>query len=1014
MPTLPIDVESRSKINLQGSGSWCYCADPSTEPLLLCFAVDDGAVQTWRQGDPIPAPFLAAARAPADWTVVAHNFGFELPFYELILAPRFGFPAIPLSCWHCTMRLALANAHPAELGLLSQALGLPYRKDPKAVKALREISRPRRKGGGWDEDPAKLELVHQRCITDVSTTRAVWTHPRLHHFDEPERRLQILDAEINSRGVRIDRAFVTAARDFATKERNGINVRLFELTDGAITSVDQVQKLRAAINARGHKMETLGKRSVAAVLAHDPDDMTKQLLELRRDGARSSVRKFAKILNYASNDDDRLRGTLTMYGAATGRWTSPGPMLHNLKRNELGAPLSVLDAVCRNDRAHIAQFGSPLAVVANVSRGMLCAKPGHLLFSADLRMIESRVLAWVAGDERKLAIHRDYDHTGDKNLEPYRVLATQMLNKPIEEIGANERQQGKFAELAAGFGGGIGAWRRIFDDQRPDAEIERDKNKWRSLHPKIVTFWHRLFKAVRIAVQMRTAVRVNEPPLPEIVCSFEDRNLYIILPSGRSLTYPGARLVPGKFENTVDLAYFDNSKKQWREIHEWYGSIVENVVSGIARDLLAEAIARFEVRGLPVVFHWHDDVVCEVPAGTITDAEFLAILLEPPPWASGLPLAGSVHSGVHYLPASDEPLAKAPPMEVFTESLDKSHAEAPIVDPVERAIDALVAEPAAIAYSPAVLRTFERDDAQNELDNLEEHAAPLYEIAELAITSGSAKVICPFHDDNDPSCMLYADHFFCHGCHARGSRMDWLVQAEGMTRTEGAKLILEWDGERRVAPVDDKKPANSARALALWNGGKPIACTLAERYLAETRKIAVDRLPDTITDSLRFYDQCPYGKGVRHPCLIALMTAPDGAPCGIHRIALAEVDGKVDKIGRMALGPMGTVRFWAANGRLVVGEGIETVLAAATRIPHRGQPLTPAWAAVSDGGIKQLPLVDGVSELILLVDHDRNGAGQNAALACERRWRQAGRAVLQLMPNEPGWDFNDVIIRRRT
>ena len=325
--------------------------------------------------------------------------------------------------------------------------------------------------------------MRQRCVTDVITTRAVWKHPDLHHLDEPERRLQILDAEINRRGVRIDRAFVTAARDFATTERNAINVRLSELTDGAVTSVDQVQRLRAAINARGHNMKTLGKRSVAAVLAHDPDEMTKQLLELRRDGARSSVRKFAKILNYADDDDDRLRGTLTMYGAATGRWTSPGPMLHNLKRNELGVPLSVIDAVFRNDRAYIAQFGSPLAVVANVSRGMLCAKTGHLLFSGDFRMIESRVLAWVAGDERKLAIHRDYDRTGDKNLEPYRVLATQMLNKPIEEIGANERQQGKFAELAAGFGGGIGAWRRIFDDQRPDAEIERDKRKWRDPAP---------------------------------------------------------------------------------------------------------------------------------------------------------------------------------------------------------------------------------------------------------------------------------------------------------------------------------------------------------------------------------------------------------------------------------------------------------------------------------------------------------------------------------------------------
>ena len=235
--------------------------------------------------------------------------------------------------------------------------------------------------------------------------------------------MQLLDAEINRRGVRIDRTFVTAARDFAVNERNAINVRLSELTDGAIASIDQVQKLRAAINALGHDMATLGKRSVAAVLAHDPDEKTRQLLELRRDGARSSVKKFAKILTFVGADD-RLRGTLLMYGTSTGRWSSPGPMLHNLKRNDMGVPLSVIDAVCRNDRAHLAQFGSPLAVLANISRGMMCSTALNHLFSGDLRMIESRVLAWVAGEDWKLKLHCDYDRTGDPNLEPYRVLAS--------------------------------------------------------------------------------------------------------------------------------------------------------------------------------------------------------------------------------------------------------------------------------------------------------------------------------------------------------------------------------------------------------------------------------------------------------------------------------------------------------------------------------------------------------------------------------------------------------------
>jgi DNA polymerase len=1007
MPVVYVDIESRSKVSLKDRGSWRYCADSSTELLFLCWAVDDGEVQTWRQGDPVPAPFLAAAHAPVDWTVVVHNWEFERPFCELILTPRFGIPVIPLERWHCSMRLALANAHPAELGLLSQALGLPYRKDPKGVKALREVSRPRKKGGGWDEDPDKLALVHARCVLDVITTRAVWTHPKLRRLSESERRLQLLDAEINRRGVRIDRAFVEAARTLAANERNAINVRISELTEGEITSVNQVQRLRAAVNARGHAMATLGKRSVATVLAHDPDDHVRELLELRRDGARASVRKFTRILDFAA--DDRLRGTLRMYGATTGRWTSPGPQLHNLRRNELGLPLSVVDAVRAGDRAHLMQFGSLLNMLGSVSRAAICAADGYLLFSGDFRMIESRTLAWAAGDERKLAMHRDYDRTGDKNLEPYRVIAAQMINKPVVEIVDNERQQGKFAELAAGFGGGVGAWRRIFDDPRSDAEIERDKVKWRQMHPRIVRFWQRLFKAVRIAVKHQTAVRVNEPPLPSIVASFEDGDLFIALPSGRSLTYPTARLVPGKFEGTVDLAFFDNSKKQWREVHEWYGTLVENVVSGIARDLLAEAIMRFEARGLPVVFHWHDDVVCEVPEGAISEAEFLAILLEPPPWAEGLPLAGSVHSGTHYLPAPDKPAVPSPL--TTKETAVPAESPAPAVDPVEQAIDALVAEPGEVDYTPTELRTFEREDTADELANLEEYAAPLYEIAMLA-APGGGKIICPFHADSDPSCQLFADHFHCYGCGAHGNRIDWLTEAEGMTKAEAVRLILEWDSERKE-PVDEQKTTNTKRALALWKGAKSIAGTLAERYLAETRKIAVDKLPPEINDSLRFYDQCPYGKGIKHPCLLALMTDPAGTACGVHRIALVELNGKVDRIGRMALGSMGLVRLWpAVNGRLVIGEGVETTCAAASRIHYRGAPLTPAWSAVSDLGIKQLPVIEGVRELLLLVDHDRNGAGQDAAMVCERRWRQAGREVVQLMPNEPGWDFNDVIMRR--
>jgi len=112
---------------------------------------------------------------------------------------------------------------------------------------------------------------------------------------------------------------------------------------------------------------------------------------------------------------------------------------------------------------------------------------------------------------------------------------------------------------------------------------------------------------------------------------------------------------------------------------------------------------------------------------------------------------------------------------------------------------------------------------------------------------------------------------------------------------------------------------------------------------------------------------------------------------------------------------MGVVMLWPMNGsgRLVVGEGIETTLAAATRITFENAPLIPAWSAVAKGGLGRFPPVRGVDRLILLVDHDENGEGQRAAGLCRRIWRSAGRIAVPLIPKQRGWDFNDVVCGRK-
>ena len=260
-------------------------------------------------------------------------------------------------------------------------------------------------------------------------------------------------------------------------ERIKINAALSDLTDSVVTSVDQIERIRTAVNARGHAMESLSKQAVAAVLAHDPDEHVRELLELRRKGARASTRKYDRILAFADPVDDRLRGTCRFHGSATGRWSGRGPQLQNLKKNEAGLPLDAVEAVRSRDRERVAAYGNPLSVIGDIARATVCAAPGYILMSADFSSIESRILAWLSGEAWKIDAYREFDLTRNKQIEPYCVVARKMLGKndPTSEVTKAERQKGKFGDLALGFGGSVGAWRRIAKDTvRADGEILAD------------------------------------------------------------------------------------------------------------------------------------------------------------------------------------------------------------------------------------------------------------------------------------------------------------------------------------------------------------------------------------------------------------------------------------------------------------------------------------------------------------------------------------------------------------
>ena len=430
--------------------------------------------------------------------------------------------------------------------------------------------------------------------------------------------------------------------------------------------------------------------------------------------------------------------------------------------------------------------------------------------------------------------------------------------------------------------------------------------------------------------------------------------------------------MPSKFEDgDADVQFMDNARGQWKPYRGWFGTFVENVVQGTARDLLAAAIDRLESRGIPVVFHCHDEVTVEVPIGSLSDAEFLAILLELPDWAAGMPLGGKVHSGPHYLEAPEhaaEPLALAAPD--------------PEACALEQAIDVFLEDTRqdiGEIDDPALV---EREDDEDYVANLTDAIAPLTELVGLPLTPDN-KVACPFHEDVEPSCTIYPDHFHCFGCGEHGDRLDWLTRAEGMTKAEAITFIKDWPpAPPRTFQNGNEEADKLAFIKSIWTAAEPLTGSIAERYLDQTRHIDVTRLPEDVHRSLRFHPRCVFGPGTCLPCLIALMRDPvTDAPVGIQRIALERAaGGRIEKIDRRMLGRAGVVKLWPAASSLVVGEGLETVLAAATRIPYADGPLVPAWAALSSKQLAALPIIDGVERLIVLVDNDSNMEGQTRLL----------------------------------
>ena len=171
MVRIVLDLETTSTQDLRKTGSHAYAQHPDTRVTVLCFAIDDGPVETWISGPP-PVRFIAAVLCYPT-TVVAHNYLFEFNLYHNKLVPQ-GWPPIPLCMWSCTMARALVAGYPASLDLVGRAIGLTQQKDHGSRDLMLRFARPRSTNPlvWWDQtDPARFQALIDYCKQDVLAER---------------------------------------------------------------------------------------------------------------------------------------------------------------------------------------------------------------------------------------------------------------------------------------------------------------------------------------------------------------------------------------------------------------------------------------------------------------------------------------------------------------------------------------------------------------------------------------------------------------------------------------------------------------------------------------------------------------------------------------------------------------------------------------------------------------------------------------------------------------------------
>lgn len=693
---ISIDFETFSEIDLVKRGVFNYATDASTEALCAAWGRFGEEPKLWLPGEPCPDEL--ADHILFGGRVRAWNAQFERLIFKYVMGPKYGWPVPATTQFVCTMVESLAMSFPGKLEHAAKALQLDVLKDEHGSRIMLKLCKPRRptkkdKRTRWTREmvPLQFDHLYQYCIQDVRTEQAA--AERLVRLKPSEQEFYWRDQEINDRGITIDLELVRVMQEVVDQEKEVLDEQMRIITDGEVASTNAAKQLvvwlaKGGIVWPASQNPSVDKDNVIRLLGRD--DLTeaqRKAILIRQEAAKTSTAKLEKFESMACPDSTVKHG-LQFHGASTGRDAARGVQAQNFPRPRKKTPiLKVIESLLAGADAELIDllYGSPMGVIADLLRSCIRARKGHILYTRDASQIEARMTAWLAGEQAVLEAFRKYDLKLGPDI--YRVAAAQIYGKRPQDITDDERQVGKVAVLALGFGGGAGAFASMakiygvdlatifqsvwdlaepeFQEKALEAWKQRGKSSgmrkaawltaeliklaWRAANPNIVQFWRDLEDAaVSALLHPGETFRVGKLKFRK-TGSF----LRMVLPSGRSLffAYPRLERTTTPWGKATWKIYFfavDNQTKRFLEWSLWGGLICQNAVQAAARDVLFEAVVRLEDAGYPNIMRVHDECIHETPEDFGDEDEFHRLFVQAPAWAPDLPLAADGWSGVRY------------------------------------------------------------------------------------------------------------------------------------------------------------------------------------------------------------------------------------------------------------------------------------------------------------------------------------------------------------------------------